>query len=99
MCLGIPGRIVEIWEEAGIRMSTVDFGGTTKTVCLAYTPDVRVGEYAIVHAGFAITGLDEDSARETLSMLAELGVLRAELGEGLDEVASRATDTDRSGQA
>lgn len=64
-------------------MSTVDFGGTTKTVCLAYLPDMRIGEYTIVHAGFAITRLDEASANETLRMFDELGVLQEELGEEL----------------
>lgn len=79
MCLGIPGRVTAIWDEAGTRMSTVDFGGTTKTVCLAYLPDMTIGEYTIVHAGFAITQLDEASAHETLRMFAELGVLDEEL--------------------
>ena len=79
MCLGIPGRVTAIWDEAGTRMSTVDFGGTTKTVCLAYLPDMTIGEYTIVHAGFAITRLDEASALETLRMFAELGVLDEEL--------------------
>ncbi|MDY6995882.1 MAG: HypC/HybG/HupF family hydrogenase formation chaperone [Actinomycetota bacterium] len=79
MCLGIPGKVIEIWDEAGTRMSTVEFGGTTKTVCLAYLPDMEVGEYTIVHAGFAITRLDEESANETLRMFAELGVLEDEL--------------------
>ncbi len=60
-------------------MCTVDFGGTTKTVCLAYLPDMQVGEYTIVHAGFAITRLDEASAQETLRMFEELGVLDEEL--------------------
>ncbi len=80
MCLGIPGKVTEIWDEAGTRMSTVDFGGTTKTVCLAYLPDMAVGEYTIVHAGFALTRLDEASANETLRMFAELGILEEELG-------------------
>ena len=71
--------MIEIWEEAGTRMSTVEFGGTTKTVCLAYLPDMQVGEYTIVHAGFAITRLDEASANETLQMFADLGVLDDEL--------------------
>ncbi len=79
MCLGIPGEVVEIWEEAGTRMATVDFGGTTKTVCLAYLPDMQIGEYTIVHAGFAITRLDEASAKETLRMFSELGILDDEL--------------------
>jgi hydrogenase expression/formation protein HypC len=79
MCLGIPGKVVEIWEEVGTRMATVDFGGTTKTVCLAYLPDMQIGEYTIVHAGFAIALLDEESANETLKMFADLGVLEEEL--------------------
>ena len=79
MCLGIPGKIIDIWDESGTRMATVDFGGTTKTVCLAYLPDMQVGEYTIVHAGFAITRLDEASAQETLRMFDELGVLDEEL--------------------
>ncbi|MCV7031928.1 HypC/HybG/HupF family hydrogenase formation chaperone [Mycobacterium sherrisii] len=79
MCLGIPGKVVDTWDEAGTRMCTVDFGGTTKTVCLAYLPDMQIGEYTIVHAGFAITRLDEASARETLRMFNDLGVLDEEL--------------------
>ena len=79
MCLGIPGKVVDIWDDAGTRMSTVDFGGTTKTVCLAYLPDMEIGEYTIVHAGFAIARLDEASANETLKMFDDLGVLDAEL--------------------
>ena len=80
MCLGIPGKIIEIWEESGTRMATVDFGGTTKKVCLAYLPDLDIGEYTIVHAGFALTRLDEESANNTLKMFADMGVLEAELG-------------------
>jgi hydrogenase expression/formation protein HypC len=79
MCLGIPGKIIEIWEESGTRMATVDFGGTTKKVCLAYLPDLDIGEYTIVHAGFALTRLDEESANNTLKMFADMGVLEAEL--------------------
>jgi hydrogenase expression/formation protein HypC len=79
MCLGIPGKVIDIWEEAGTRMSAVDFGGTTKTVCLAYLPDMQIGEYAIVHAGFAITRLDEASANETLKMFEKLGMIDEEL--------------------
>ena len=79
MCLGIPGKVIDIWDDAGTRMSTVDFGGTTKTVCLAYLPDMEIGEYTIVHAGFAIARLDEESANQTLKMFDDLGVLDAEL--------------------
>ncbi|MBJ7339459.1 HypC/HybG/HupF family hydrogenase formation chaperone [Mycolicibacterium sp.] len=79
MCLGIPGKITTIWDESGTRMATVDFGGTTKKVCLAYLPDLEVGEYTIVHAGFALNRLDEESANNTLKMFAELGILEEEL--------------------
>lgn len=80
MCLGIPGRVVEIREERGTRMAVVDFGGVTKDICLAYLPEVEEGEYTIVHAGFAITRLDEESARRTLEMMSELGIVDDELG-------------------
>ena len=80
MCLGIPGLVLEVHETRGTRMAVADFGGVTKTVCLAYVPDVGVGDYTIVHAGFAITKLDEASAIETLQMFAELGMLEGELG-------------------
>jgi hydrogenase expression/formation protein HypC len=81
MCLGIPGRILDIWLDRGTRMAHVDFGGAVKEVCLAYLPEIEVGEYTIVHAGFALTRLDEESALATLTMFAELGVLGQELGE------------------
>jgi hydrogenase expression/formation protein HypC len=80
MCLGVPGKVLEIRSEQGTRMATVDFGGVTKVVCLAYVPEAQVGDYTIVHAGFAITRLDEASALETLQLFADLGVLD-ELGE------------------
>ncbi|MEZ5279228.1 MAG: HypC/HybG/HupF family hydrogenase formation chaperone [Acidimicrobiales bacterium] len=80
MCLGVPGKITEIREERGTRMATVDFGGVTKDICLAFSPEAGVGEYAIVHAGFAITILDEESALETLAMMREVGLLDDELG-------------------
>ncbi len=80
MCLGIPGRVTEIWEDRGTRMAYVDFGGAVKDVCLAYLPDIEVGDYTIVHAGFALTRLDEQSALQTLAMFRDLGVLDEELG-------------------
>ena len=80
MCLGIPGKIIEIYEANGTRMGKADFGGISKEVCLAYLPDIQVGDYTIVHVGFAITKLDEESAQETLSLFRELGMLEEELG-------------------
>lgn len=79
MCLGVPGKVTDVHDRAGIRMAIVDFGGVTKEVCLAYVPEVEVGDYTIVHAGFAITRLDESSALETLRMFGELGMLDDEL--------------------
>ena len=86
MCLGIPGRIVSIRDDRGTPMATADFGGVTKDVCLAYVPEVEVGDYTIVHAGFAITRLDEAAALETLAMMGDLGLIDEALGTG-DEAA------------
>lgn len=86
MCLAVPGRIVDISEDdTGLRMGRLDFGGIQKQVCLAYLPDAVVGDYAIVHVGFAISRIDEASAQETLRQFRELGVLEAELGEAPDD--------------
>ena len=79
MCLAVPGRITEVWEEQGTRMATVDFDGIRKEICLAYLPDAELGDYAIVHVGFAISKVDEASAVETLQMFRELGILDEEL--------------------
>ena len=79
MCLGVPGKIVEIYEVDDVRMGKVDFDGIKKEVCLAYLPEIQIGDYAIVHVGFAITQLDEASALETLAMFRELGTLQEEL--------------------
>ena len=72
MCLGIPGRVTMIFAEEGIRMGKVDFGGVIRTVCLAYLPEAQEGDYAIVHAGFAISRLEEEEAQRTLALLREL---------------------------
>jgi hydrogenase expression/formation protein HypC len=84
MCLGVPGKVTAIWEDRGTRMATVDFGGVTKSVCLAYLPDIEVGDYTIIHVGFALTRIDEASALETLRLFEELGVLDGELGTGIN---------------
>ncbi len=80
MCLGVPGRIEEVWDAHGTQMARVDFGGVRKEVCLAYLPDAKVGDYAIVHVGFAISQVDEVSALETLRLFEQMGALEAELG-------------------
>jgi hydrogenase expression/formation protein HypC len=80
MCLAVPGRVQEIMEQSGIRMGKVNFSGIVKNVCLAYLPDIAVGDYAIVHVGFAISKLDEVSARKTLAAFRDMGLLEEELG-------------------
>ncbi|BAM00482.1 MULTISPECIES: HypC/HybG/HupF family hydrogenase formation chaperone [Caldilinea] len=90
MCLGIPGQVKEIYEVNGVRMGKVDFAGIVKEVCLAYVPEIEVGDYTIVHVGFAITQLDEASAQESLRLFEEMGRLEEELGsseEGTGEVS------------
>jgi len=76
MCLGIPGRIVDMHEDHGLAMGTVDFGGVRREVCLAYVADqVAPGDYAIVHVGFAISKVDEAEARRTFEALREMSQL------------------------
>lgn len=85
MCLGIPGRIIEI-TDGGLVMGVVDFGGIRKDVCLAYTPEAGLGDYVIVHVGFAITTVDQAEAERTLEVLRAMdGALEGELGEPLPE--------------
>ena len=79
MCLGVPGRIVEVGPEGLMRMGKVDFGGIVREACLAYVPEAQLGDYVIVHAGFAISQLDEEEAHETLKLMVEMGILEAEL--------------------
>ncbi len=79
MCLAVPGRIDSIYEDQGTRMGKVNFGGVVKEVCLAYLPEAVVGDYTIVHVGFAISRIDETSAQETLRLFASLGILEEEL--------------------
>ncbi|MCC6165646.1 MAG: HypC/HybG/HupF family hydrogenase formation chaperone [Caldilineaceae bacterium] len=79
MCLGVPGKIIEIYEQDGVRTGRVDFGGIVKEACLEYVPEAQVGDYTIIHVGFAITQLDEVSAQETLALFQQMGVLHEEL--------------------
>jgi hydrogenase expression/formation protein HypC len=81
MCLAVPGRVDAIYDEQGTRMGRVDFGGVVKEVCLACLPEIAVGDYTIVHVGFAISKIDEASAKETLKTFEELGMLEEELDE------------------
>jgi hydrogenase expression/formation protein HypC len=87
MCLGVPGKIIDIYEANGLQMGKVDFGGVLKEVCLAYVPDAQVGNYTIVHVGFALNILDEAEALETLQLLREIGAIEEELGEDAAKVS------------
>jgi hydrogenase expression/formation protein HypC len=80
MCLGIPGKVLEIYQKQDTRMGQVDFGGIVKEVCLEFVPEVQIGDYTIIHVGFAISKLDEASALETLALIEEIGALDEELG-------------------
>jgi hydrogenase expression/formation protein HypC len=80
MCLGIPGKITETWGEDIVRMGKVDFGGVVREVSLAYVPEAQIGDYVIVHVGFALNVLDEEEAQETWRLLQELSAVEEELG-------------------
>ena len=89
MCLAVPGKVVEITGEGELRMGRVDFSGVTRQACLAYVPEAQIGDYVLVHVGFALSRIDEQAAIETLRALAELGEL--------EETAAAALDTARRG--
>jgi hydrogenase expression/formation protein HypC len=79
MCLGVPGKVVERFEQDGLAMAVVDFGGIRRTACLAYAPEVDVGAFVVIHVGFAISVVDEVEAERSYALLAEMGNL-----EGVD---------------
>jgi hydrogenase expression/formation protein HypC len=83
MCLAVPGKIIAIYEADGLKMAKLDYGGVVGEACLAYVPEAQVGEYAIVHAGFALSILDEAEALKTLEVFREIDLLAgAEEAEG-----------------
>jgi hydrogenase expression/formation protein HypC len=75
MCLGVPGKVIDVYDEDGIRMGVVDFGGITRKACLAYAPEVDLGSWVVIHVGFAISVVDEEEARRSYELLAEMGNL------------------------
>jgi hydrogenase expression/formation protein HypC len=80
MCLAVPGKIVEITEVDGLQMARVDFGGVFREACLDYVPEARVGDYCVIHVGFAISLLSEKDALETLDLLKQISNLEDEIG-------------------
>ena len=82
MCLGIPGKIIEIYNAGGLKMGRIDFGGVFREACLEYVPEAQPGDYTIIHAGFAISLLDEDQAKADLELLIEISNFEIESGSG-----------------
>ncbi|MBK9925152.1 MAG: HypC/HybG/HupF family hydrogenase formation chaperone [Anaerolineales bacterium] len=80
MCLAIPGKIVEIFERDGLKMAKVDYGNIFRETCLEYVPEAQVGEYCVVHVGFAISVMNEEDAQESLALLKEISDIEEELG-------------------
>jgi hydrogenase expression/formation protein HypC len=72
MCLAVPGRVIEIFEQNGLKMGRIDYSGTINRICMEYVPEAEVGSYVIVHAGFAISVLDEEEAQKTFKIWNEL---------------------------
>ncbi|GLW47349.1 hydrogenase assembly protein HypC [Streptomyces sp. NBRC 14336] len=87
MCLAVPGKVVAIDSAADPLTGIIDFGGVQKQACLDYVPDVKVGEYVIVHVGFALQRLDEESALASLKLFEELGLLEEEFGDAWEQAA------------
>ena len=79
MCLGVPGKIIEIYQENGLRMGKIDFGGVTRDACLAYVPEAQIGDYTVIHVGFAISQLSEEEAQQTLALIREIADFEEEL--------------------
>jgi hydrogenase expression/formation protein HypC len=79
MCLSIPGKITQIYEDGSLLMGKVDFGGVLKEVCLDYVPEAKTGEYVLIHVGFAISVLDEDEAMARLDTIREIENFEEEL--------------------
>lgn len=86
MCLGVPGKITEVYTDRGLRMCKVDFGGVVREACIETLPEAKLGDYTIIHAGFALNLLSEEEAQETLHLLRQLTMLEDELGS--DELAN-----------
>ena len=75
MCLAIPGKVIEVFEDSGLRMARASFGGTVRKVCLEHLPEAGLGDYVLVHVGFALSVIDPEEARRTYELLEALGQL------------------------
>jgi len=96
MCLGVPGKVIEIYETEGLKMGKIDFGGVVREACLAYVPEIEVGEYTVIHVGFAISQLSEEEALETLEILRQLVDIEEEIGPDPEIASPVLQNADRS---
>jgi len=87
MCLGVPGKIIEIYHTNDLLMGKIDFGGVTREACLEYVPEAKVGDYTIIHVGFALNLISEDEAHETLEMLRAIAEMGGE--DPLEEISQQ----------
>ncbi len=90
MCLGVPGKIIEVYRTEGLRMAKVDFSGVQREACLEHVPDADVGDYVVVHVGFAISRLSEEEAQESIDLLRQI----VEAGEQAADQSPLSRDTD-----
>ncbi|HVC89257.1 MAG TPA: HypC/HybG/HupF family hydrogenase formation chaperone [Acidobacteriaceae bacterium] len=90
MCLAIPGKVVEAFDRHGMRMAKVQFGGIVRETCLEYVPDTKIGEYVLVHVGFAISKVDEEEAHRTYQLLEEMDQLTELMAPVVEEQENRA---------
>jgi len=88
MCLGVPGKIIEIYTSGTLKMAKVDFGGVIREACIEAISDAKVGDWTIIHAGFALNQLSEEEARETLDALRELALIDEEINASEQGLAS-----------
>ena len=93
MCLAIPGKVIETYDQGGLRMARVQFGGITREACLEYLPETQTGEYVLVHVGFAISKLDRESAEKTLDLFRQMGALQEEMASEEEAFARAAAAT------
>ena len=82
MCLGIPGKILEIYQSNGLKMGKLDFGGVTREACLEYVPEAKIGDYALIHVGFALNLVSELEAQETLELLRQISEIESSFQTG-----------------
>ena len=78
MCLGVPGKIIDIYPQGDLKMGKIDFNGVTREACLAYVPEAQIGDYTIIHVGFALHLISEEEAQETLNLLREIAAVGEE---------------------